>query len=184
MSHRAKNAFAMVSSIVNNSFPSSTRDERATCLSRITALAKANEILVAQNWRGARLTDIVERVMKPHSSGKPRIHLSGPDVSVDSGRAVSISLILNELATNAVKYGALSLSAGRVDVEWEASESDLVQLRWREHGGPEVLKPQKRGFGSRLIERGLTAEFDSVDLEFLPEGVLCILQFATTSRVD
>jgi two-component sensor histidine kinase len=122
--------------------------------------------------------------MEPHRTGQGRIHISGPEIAIGSGKAVAIALALHELATNAVKYGALSRSDGNVHIDWETFPEDpgSVRLHWLERGGPTVTAPQHRGFGSRLIERGLAAEFTKVELDFAPEGVGCILEFGLTKE--
>jgi two-component sensor histidine kinase len=97
----------------------------------------------------------------------------GPSLDLSPKQALALSLALHELATNAAKYGALSTSEGRVELRWE-TESGTLQLHWRESGGPEVVPPSRRGFGSRLLEGGLFRDLDGdTNLKFAPDGVCC-----------
>src|SRR5690606_3211613 len=137
---------------------------------RLQALADAHDVLSRQSWESVCLREVVLKTMKPHRTGQGRIHISGPDIDLDSARAVTIALALHELATNAVKYGALSDAVGKLDISWERLDDRAIRLRWREYEGPPVVAPARRGFGTRLIERGLAAELTGVLLEFRPGG--------------
>lgn len=182
MKHRVKNTLALAAAICRQTFHSASGEEHSVFASRLHALANAHEILSRESWEGAWLNEVVTKTMEPHRTGQGRIHISGNPIAVDSGKAVSIALALHELATNAVKYGALSCSDGNVHIEWETfpDDPDFVRLRWLEQDGPTVAAPQHRGFGSRLIERGLAAEFRKVALDFAPEGVGCVFEFKRT----
>ena len=117
---------------------------------------------------------------------RARIEIEGPDIELPPKTAVSIALALHELCTNAVKYGALSNATGRVGVRWSIENSELKRLHmsWVESGGPPVVKPSARGFGSRLIERGLAAELGGVvTMDFRPEGLVCTID-APLPRLD
>lgn len=175
MKHRVKNTLALAASISNQTFQSAPDDERQDFTARLIALANAHDALSRRSWEGACLTEIVARTLEPHQNGQIRI--GGPEIEIDSGKAVAIALALHELATNATKYGALSETEGNVTVAWKFIEgqTNLVELSWREDGGPLVVAPARKGFGSRLIERALAVEFEKVELNFDPQGVVCTL---------
>jgi two-component sensor histidine kinase len=120
---------------------------------------------------------VVEMSLRPHGVTDPaRFTIEGPDFRLRPKSAVALSLALNELGTNASKYGALSVETGRVEVVWRIF-GDTFGLRWLEVGGPPVVTPTRRGFGSRLIERGLAAELRGrVKIEYRPEGAVCIIE--------
>jgi two-component sensor histidine kinase len=109
-------------------------------------------------------------------------------VRLSPNAAVSLTMAFHELATNAGKYGALSSVAGRVDVEWKvdsAIEPTVVEIDWRESGGPPVSRPTRRGFGSRLVETGLAREFDGrIELTFAPEGVRCHMRLPLSAKMQ
>ena len=144
--------------------------------SRIVALAEAHDLLTRENWEGADLHEVAARVAEPHG-GAARFELGGPAVRLSPKTALSLSMALHELATNAVKYGALSMPEGRIRIAWELVPDPgaaRLDLTWTERDGPPVTPPTGRGFGSRLIERGLAAELSgSATIDFQPAGVVC-----------
>lgn len=147
------------------------------------ALSDAHNLLTQENWEGAELRDLVERALAPFGGvAHERLRLSGPVVRLTPRQAVALSMALHELGTNAAKYGALSVMAGRVDVRWNVSaDGSAFELTWRERGGPQVLPPERRGFGTRLLGRGLAQDLDgTVDLEFEPDGVCCSIRAPLT----
>jgi len=182
MKHRVKNSLALAASISNQTFHSATDDEREEFVSRLKALGNAHEALSRKSWEGACLREIVARTLEPHQNGS--ILINGPDIAIDASKAVVLALALHELATNAGKYGALSVPEGSVEVKWTEldGQPDAIKLFWRERGGPRVEQPARTGFGSRLIQRGLGAEFEAVHLDFLPEGVECGVVFQRSGR--
>lgn len=154
LGHRLKNTVAMMQSIVLQTL----RDipERAAVdalLERVAAMGHAHDILLASNWASADLHAVAETVLAPHDPGA-RFDLGGPPVTLGPRAVLGLSLMLHELATNAAKYGALSTAEGRIRLCWYVLDGNL-HLRWQEHGGPAVVAPQRIGFGSRLIDRGL-----------------------------
>jgi PAS domain S-box-containing protein len=174
LNHRVKNTLAIVQSLAHQSFHSSipAPDAIDRFEGRLEALAAAHNLLTQRNWDFASIADVVTVALAPFCSADRR-DISGPDVPVSPQTAVSLALALHELATNAAKYGALSSPGGRVSVRWSTHEG-MLELRWQEEGGPPVSPPRRRGFGTRMIERTLAAEFGGkVDLEFRPEGVFC-----------
>jgi two-component sensor histidine kinase/PAS domain-containing protein len=173
LNHRVKNTLATVQSIVNQTLRGAddTETARTTLNARIVALAEAHDLLTDRSWAGADLADLAARAVAPFASGQ--IALVGPSVDVSPSQVLALSLALHELATNAAKYGALSRPEGRVELRWEV-QAGRLNLSWRESGGPRVVPPTRRGFGSRLIEHALGRDLDGkTRLEFAPEGVRC-----------
>lgn len=174
LNHRVKNTLAIVQSLTHQSFHSSVpaADAIRRFEGRLEALAGAHNLLTRKNWETASIEEIAATALSPFCS-KQRCTIEGPNVPVLPQTAVSLSLALHELATNASKYGALSNDRGHVSVRWTAADGQL-QLIWRERDGPAVSPPQVRGFGTRMIERTLAAEFGgTVQLDFAPDGVTC-----------
>ncbi|MBX3482609.1 HWE histidine kinase domain-containing protein [Phenylobacterium sp.] len=173
LNHRVKNTLAIVQGIAWQSFRAAGAPKSATEAfeGRLRALASAHDVLTRQNWEAGPIGQIIAEAVAPHHDG--RIVAAGPAVDLDPKAAVAVGLAMHELATNAVKYGALSSPAGRVDVSWTV-EAGKLRLTWRESGGPPVKKPAQRGFGARLLEQGLAEELrGSVRLSFPPEGLVC-----------
>ncbi|WP_230531872.1 sensor histidine kinase [Microvirga roseola] len=169
LNHRVKNTLATVQSLTAQSFnrPGSRRSEEAanayrTFEARLFALARGHDVLTRENWEGASLADIVAQTFAPYRCEDPeecpRIQIDGPDLRVPPPVALSLSMALHELSTNALKYGALGSSGGQVRVSWPVARKDQatrLSMRWEEHGGPTVPPPSRKGFGSRLIQQGL-----------------------------
>jgi PAS domain S-box-containing protein len=180
LNHRVKNTLATVQSVAAQSFRLATTDAsgREMFEARLLALSRAHDVLTDESWEGANLNEIVAQAILPYRGGDPgRFGIEGPAVWLSAKMALSISMALHELATNAAKYGALSSHQGRVDISWIArqhgSECQL-RLEWLESGGPAVVPPKRKGFGSRLIERGLAQELGGeARLEYRPAGLWC-----------
>ena len=158
LNHRVKNTLAILQAIASQTFRSASQGERRAFEGRLGALAEAHNLLSEEKWVHAGVDDLVERVLRPHAAlASNRIHVSGPAVPLTPPQAVTLSMILHEVATNAAKYGALSNDTGKVAVEWQtfdAPNGNTLQLTWRESGGPKVTVPERKGFGTQLIERG------------------------------
>ena len=190
LNHRLKNTLVTVQSIVEHTLRAAdvATPTRRTLTERLIALSEAHDVLVRQNWAGADLRDIVETAIAPHERAAERVFaLHGPPVRLSPQQAVAMSLALHELATNAAKYGALSLSSGRISVSWnlayEESGARSVTLLWRESGGPAVTPPRRQGFGTRLIERSFGDQgAGRASLAYGPEGVTCIIQAPLTDQ--
>ena len=175
LNHRVKNTLAIVQAIAWQSFRSSgaSRLAREAFEGRLAALAAAHDVLTRQDWDGGSITQVLGSAVAPHDPGEGRLKASGPLVMLDPKAAVALALAMHELATNAVKHGALSTPEGRVDVCWTV-DSDVLDLTWRETGGPPVKAGIKRGFGTRLLEQGLSEELKgAVRMEVRPEGLVC-----------
>ncbi len=179
LNHRVKNTLATVQLIAMQSLRSVAAGEAFDVFtSRLIALGGAHDVLNKENWEGANLDEVILRMVEVHDRlVDGRFTLKGPRVRLPPNKAVAMAMALHELATNATKYGALSKPGGKVAIRWglDAASSGLT-LSWREQGGPTVLAPERRGFGSRLIERSLAAELGGqAALIFAPTGVRCEL---------
>ncbi len=178
LNHRVKNSLATIQALAAQSFNGkhSLPEAQEAFSNRIVALAEAHDLLTRENWEGAELHDIASRLAKLHG-GPARFELVGPSIRLSPRTALSLSMALHELATNAVKYGALSAPGGRILISWDlapGSGAERLDLIWSEGGGPPVKPPTQRGFGSRLIERGLAAELSGeASIRFEPDGVVC-----------
>jgi two-component sensor histidine kinase/two-component SAPR family response regulator len=156
--HRAKNALAIVQSIVRLTRGSNVSAYMKALEGRIAALSRAHGLLSNSRWEGASLGKLVEEELAPYRTNDPkRIIIRGPEILLHPVSAQTLALALHELATNAAKYGSLSDSAGQVQIEWEMNNGTL-RLRWLETNGPPVTRPRKSGFGTRLIEASISGQ--------------------------
>ena len=177
MQHRIKNSLATIQAIATQTL-NQHAEERDAFIARLHALSNAHDLLTAETWERAPLHAIVTRALAPFQEQRlDCITVDGSgDVFVDSTKSVMVAMMVHELATNAVKYGALSNGTGRVAVTWEQCVGpDLVKLVWRESGGPIVCQPTQKGFGSHLIERAFGGHLGTAQLVFSPEGLCCTL---------
>ncbi|MFD1282697.1 PAS domain-containing sensor histidine kinase, partial [Methylobacterium goesingense] len=180
LSHRLKNTLAMVQAIASQTLRNVTDMEAAkeALAARLIALGKAHDILLAGVHESAEMKDVMRGALSIHDDRQPgRFHLAGPPIVLGAKAALSLALMLHELATNAVKYGALSVPDGRVSLEWShvlEPAGPSVRMVWSEAGGPPVVAPARKGFGSRLIERGLVgAVGGTIRLDYAPTGLVC-----------
>ena len=179
--HRIKNTLATVQAIARQTMKGAPEEEREAFIARLMALADAHDLLTLERWNRAALRDVVDRALRPfqerHSA---RILVQGPDdVWLDAQKASLLTMALHELATNAVKYGSLSNSYGIVRLQWGTPAGEDVQrvrISWREIGGPLVMMPERKGFGSFLIERALQGGGGKTRLDFNPNGLTCVLE--------
>jgi two-component sensor histidine kinase len=175
LNHRVKTSLATVQSIASQTLRSATDlpSAQAALEARIGSLARAHDLLTDRSWSGADFGAVVTRALEPFAA--TRLKVSGPAVDVSPKHALALSMALHELATNAAKYGALSNASGCVQVSWDV-EAATLRLAWIS-GGPEVAPPQRRGFGSRLLQDGLEREFASrTRLDYAPAGVRCEIE--------
>jgi PAS domain S-box-containing protein len=194
LNHRVKNTLAAVQSIASQTLRAPPggdgtipAEARAAFEARLLALARSHDVLTREGWTGVELGELVALALAPHGAsggGAPRHVAYGPPMRVPPRFAVPLGVALHELATNAARHGALKVPTGRVEVSWKL-ESPLrdglpptLKLRWLESGGPLVPgPPAQRGFGTRLLERGLARELGgTVQLYFRPEGVVCEIE--------
>ena len=174
LNHRVKNTLATVQAIAAQSLQDVPAETRERFTGRLMALARANDVLVADEWRGGTLAAIAAQVASPFAEqGDRRFVVEGPEVHLPPKAAVAMALALHELATNAAKYGGLSTPQGCVELRWTVDES-FLRLSWRESGGPPVAPPERAGFGARLIRRGLAVELQAdVELDYAADGFAC-----------
>ena len=176
LSHRMKNMLAMVQSIATQTMRNATDVETAknVLAGRLIALGKSHDLLLGGTLNGTSLQILIEDTLQPHLDRPDRFVIEGPTLTVGAKAAMSLALMLHELATNAAKYGALSNADGRVRIDWKTDGMAHVRLQWSEAGGPLVVRPTRTGFGTRLIGRGLAGNFGGeVQLEFPATGLIC-----------
>jgi PAS domain S-box-containing protein len=185
LNHRVKNTLTTVQSIVwqalrkNTSSPEAIRE---AIESRLFALSRSHDLLTREKWDGAGLRDLVNQVLEPFGVANglaERFVITGRNIRLSSKATLALGIALHELATNAVKYGAFSNDRGSILIDWAVEntlEGNRLIVRWREKNGPPVIAPSRKGFGSRVIERGLAHELDGhVRLDFREDGVVCII---------
>ncbi len=196
LNHRVKNSLATVQGIAAQTLRGDADPEtaRRAFMARLLALAKTHDLLTATAWSGSGVREVVLAELVPfRDEARPgRVELEGPEVELAPNATVALGMAVHELATNAVKYGSLSVPGGRVMVRWSmpmsagpgcTGSARRLHLTWTETGGPPVVPPSRRGFGSRLIERGLARELGgSARIEFAPEGVRCAMDLSLTDN--
>lgn len=176
LAHRAKNTFAMVLAIARHTFRGEAHKTPLESYSaRIMAMASAHEMGRESNWAKAPIDTVIQAALTSHNCSEGRFNISGPALTVVPKQALALTLALNELATNAMKYGALSVPDGKVDISWSTS-SGAFEFVWREQDGPPVTKPERQGFGSRVIKDFMANDFGGqVELSYDPAGFVCRL---------
>jgi PAS domain S-box-containing protein len=183
LNHRVKNTLATVQSLAAQTIRGSTvpQDVRQAFEARLIALSKVHDQLTRQRWESADLQQIVSDMVEPYRSWAPGgIELQGEHVRLGAQTALTLAMIFHELATNAVKYGSLSSAAGRLSVSWKLTNGGRpprLSIDWRESGGPAVSKPARRGFGTKLVERGVEQELrGSAQMRFEAAGLHCTME--------
>ncbi len=189
LDHRVKNTLAAVQSIATQSLRGARDPEaaRRNLDERLVALAKAHDLLTRDQWTGVALGELAGQLLAPYGGDDPaRVVVAGPELRLPTRAAVAFAMAFHELATNAAKYGALSCPEGRVRIDWQVTAGGAaprLRLTWREAGGPEVVVPGRRGFGSRMVEDGLAHEFGGeVVLRYEPTGVVCAMDIPLPVR--
>ncbi|MGF6709427.1 PAS domain S-box-containing protein [Luteibacter sp. W1I16] len=179
LNHRVKNTLAIVQSLAMQTVRHSDdlQDFSQRYESRLIALARAHDLLTTRHWENAPLDFLAREILAPMPDAEKRVHIQGPVVKLNPKEALSLTMALGELATNAAKYGALSSEAGELALSWQVREDAdpaMVELIWQERGGPPVQAPTRRGFGSRLMERCVERDLNGkLDLIFEPGGLYC-----------
>jgi two-component sensor histidine kinase len=165
--HRIKNTLATVQAIAMQTLRRTPKKERDAFIARLHSLGNAHDLLTNENWDRASIHDVLDRVLVPF--GKERFVIEGAETWLNASTSLQLTMASHELATNAVKYGALSKATGRVHISWERSEPSRLKFRWQERGGRLVSLPKHKGFGSLLIEQA----FDGAHFEFARRGITC-----------
>jgi two-component sensor histidine kinase len=179
LSHRTKNLLAVIVAMVRQTARTSTDVAvlQSQLIQRLQSLSASHDLLVAEDWTGASLSELIQAVLQPFiGNSQEALSCAGEPVFVNATAAQNLGLALHELATNAAKYGALSTSTGRLDITWnfEPDDSGVMRLvlRWEERGGPLVAPPTVKGFGHVVIERVVGQALNAaVEYRFPPEGV-------------
>jgi PAS domain S-box-containing protein len=190
LNHRVKNTLATVQALVKRTARGSGSPEDFYELleGRLMALSNAHDQLSRRNWEQVDLRDIASASLAPYrNEAAGNVTLAGDSIDLDPRSALTLAMIFHELATNAAKYGALSVPGGWLNLAWkvERSESGVkLRLSWRERGGPKVKKPARRGFGTLLVERGIKTELGgAARLDFAATGVCCEIELALPASV-
>ena len=188
LNHRVKNNLATVQAIARQTLraPGDPASVREALMSRISALAAAHDVLSREHWEGASVREVAVAVLDAlHEQTAGRVDYHGDPVRLSASAALSLSMAFHELGTNALKYGALSVPEGRLSLSWTHDVgSGLLSIRWVEQGGPPVIAPTTRGFGSRLLERGLAADLNGrVEMRFQPDGLECDIDVPVAPQV-
>jgi two-component sensor histidine kinase len=173
--HRAKNLLANVKAMVQLSQADTPAALKRAIAGRIDALANVHSLFAQSRWTGAELRSLVERELSPYAQdGGRRIQIDGPPVVLKADVVQAVAVVLHELATNAAKYGALSVTTGQVRVEWSHVEDGQVVLRWTEVGGPPVSPPTRKGFGTSVLETMIRDGVKGrVQLYWHAQGLVC-----------
>lgn len=153
LAHRVKNTFSVVQAIAAQTLRRADPAVSKTFTERVMALSRAHDMLLQTSWASTHIVALMENVLSMQAE-TGRIQISGPDIVLGSKTALSVSLLMHEMATNAVKYGSLSVESGKVAIDWGAADG-VFTLSWKEVGGPPARQPARRGFGSRLIQMGI-----------------------------
>ena len=190
LDHRVKNTLATVQAIAMQTLSSSTTLDQfqQAFVPRLMALSNTHNLLASDAWSGVNLKDVFSSELAPYADGAAeRCGITGEDVRLSPKMALGLAMVAHELATNAAKYGALSVPGGRVDVDWiffdHAQKGRSLRIHWIESGGPPVAVPTRRGFGTRLINDGTAFELrGSAIIDYAPTGVVCVIEIplATT----
>jgi two-component sensor histidine kinase len=183
--HRIKNTLATVSAIASQSLRTATNLEHGqqAIESRLLALGRAHDLLLQARWSSASLAHIVQGATEPYDSkGEGRISIQGADLRIVSGAVIALAMTLNELCTNTTKFGALSVPGGHVEIAWTIDpNNERLHLTWTEKGGPAVLPPTRRSFGTRLIDTLGKQLNGSVEMTYDSKGFIYALDVPLSS---
>ena len=172
--HRGKNLLASVQAIVNLSQSDTPRGLKEAIEGRIQALANVQSLFVDSRWVGADLSAMAAQELAPYgATGQKRVGIDGPPTVLEPTAAQAVAITLHELATNAAKYGSLSVSEGRVDLTWRRAAGGELILRWAESGGPQVQEPGRQGFGSKIIKQMIGQLRGEARFDWHPRGLVC-----------
>jgi two-component sensor histidine kinase len=185
LNHRVKNTLATVQSVATMTRRAAEQgDEGAwdAFLGRVQGLAKTHDLLTATQWQGASLEDVLRNELDPYQDTmRQRIRLRGPRINLQPSAVLALGLAIHELATNATKYGSLTVPDGKVNVMWAVTPTlnpPVLIVEWVESGGPSVMRPKRQGFGTKLIQRGLAQQLGGeIKLDFHPDGIRCVITF-------
>lgn len=171
--HRAKNVLAVVQAMVRLSQSDTPEGLKQAIEGRIQALANVHTLFVQSRWTGAELRNLIEEELSPYARGGARTRVDGPTVLLTQDGAQTVAVTVHELATNAAKYGALSVDDGHVDVEWSRGADGMLLIRWTESGGPPVRAPPHGGVGRRVVESMIRGVNGKLQFDWCAEGFKC-----------
>ncbi|MGH6929237.1 MAG: HWE histidine kinase domain-containing protein, partial [Dongiaceae bacterium] len=179
--HRAKNMLAIVQAVARRTKADSMPEFVETLMGRLHALARAHTLLTEARWAGADLQRLVKQELAAYGGSAERVTISGPRYAMEPGSAQPLAMALHELATNAAKYGALSVPGGRLAVDWLWASDGRLLIRWTETGGPPVRQPSRRGFGFELIDALSEQLGGTTGFDWRPEGLVCEISLAAAT---
>jgi PAS domain S-box-containing protein len=172
--HRAKNMLATVQATVHLTQADTADGLKHAIVGRIQALANVHALFVESRWTGADLRNLAAQELAPYCpDGATRVSIDGPNLLLDPQSAQTIAMCIHELATNAAKYGALSVPEGHIQIEWSDTGRERLIVRWAESGGPLVVPPTRHGFGTRVIEGLICAQKGEIHFDWRREGLAC-----------
>ncbi len=172
--HRGKNVLATVQAIVNLTEAETVADFKNAVEGRLQALANVHTLFVESRWSGAELHDLITKELVPYLKGDgTRVAIEGPALKLETSTAQTIAVVFHELATNAVKYGALSVRKGRIGVSWTRPQIGRLVVRWTETGGPAVTPPTRNGFGTRVMTNMIHQAKGEIGFDWQPAGLAC-----------
>lgn len=176
--HRVKNILGTIQAIVSQTFKRASKEDLVAFNSRLQALSNAHDLLTQREWKGATVAEVVERAVHPFVSAH-RLAATGPTIHLTPSKALTIAMLLHELGTNALKYGAFSNNSGVISLAWDQEIEGgkrYAKFKWQEAGGPAVTPPSRVGFGTRMIERALKAEGGGAQLAYNASGLACSIR--------
>lgn len=188
LAHRIKNILALVQAVASQTLKDDAdmATAKPTFLSRLGALSRGHDILINAHHNPTQLRTLAEAVVAEHSAG--RVLIDGPEIDLSAKCALALTLAFHELATNAFKYGALSNDTGIVSLTWKLSneaERPMLDLTWKETGGPEVFQPTRRGFGSRMIDKALSSYLGGTSrIDFDRDGLVFSLSAPVANLIE
>lgn len=177
LNHRVKNTLAVVQGLAQQTFKGGAVPPELMKAfdGRLAALSGAHNLLTDRSWEAAPIEQVIADALSPFRSPDHALKICGPSLVLPPQSVISLALAIHELATNAVKYGALSQHGGELSVVWWI-EGERLKLQWKEEGGPAVSPPSRRGFGTRMLQQALASDMaGKVDIQFQPEGLICLL---------
>ena len=182
--HRARNSLAVVQSILRMTEAPSVPELRKAIEGRVQALARAHTLLSQSRWEGADLRQLVHDELAPYADeARGRVQIDGPSILLRPKMAQTFALMVHELATNAAKYGGLSVPSGRLALAWSTRHDELT-LRWTETGGPPVTRPSSHGFGTRVVTASIERDLNGrTDIDWRPEGLVCAVTVPWTGTL-
>jgi len=179
--HRSNNLLAVIQAMLRLTRADSAEEFQAAFQGRLSALANVQRLFSVSRWTGASIKTIIEEELKPYAaSDAKRVSMAGADIRLPSTPAQAIAVAVHELATNAAKYGALSVAEGHVQVEWSCASDGRLVLRWTEAGGPPVRPPARQGFGTRVMDSIIRGQLKGeMRNDWRTEGLLCEIVIPT-----